>query len=501
MKVRVTRTDLNRTRAEAVLLGVFEGRRGLGPREKAWDKKWGGLAGDAIRDGDFKGSPGEVLVLRRAGRTAPRRVVLVGLGKPGEVSGDVLRRAYADAVRRLGPLGFPAALAVLPDVAGGRGKLGWDDACQAITEGAVLGAYRFDRYRSEGKDKKRLGRLYLVAQDARVAAAAEEGARRGEILAESQAYARDLANLPGNDLYPEALARAARKLARETGLTCRVLKKSQLVQGKFGGLLAVGGGSDRDPCLIVLEHLPKRAPAKTLVVVGKGVTFDTGGISIKPWDGMWDMKYDMGGAAAALGVMRAVALLKPARRVVGIIPSAENMPSGRAYRPGDIVRMHSGKTVEIRSTDAEGRMILADALSYAHRYDPAAVVDMATLTGACMIALGTHAAGLFGNDPKLIDETRAAAERTGERAWPFPMWSEYSDMMKGDQADLKNGAGRWGGAITAAAFLKEFADPAPWVHLDIAGVGWTDANRGHLSKGGTGFGVRLVTDLILNGRY
>mgnify|MGYP003337765954 CR=1 FL=1 len=332
-----------------------------------------------------------------------------------------------------------------------------------------------------------------------------EAARRAQIIAESSNYARSIGDLPGNIVYPAVLADYAKKLAREVGLKCTVLDKRALERGKFGGLLAVGGGSARDPRLIVLEYRGTAASKKPVALVGKAITFDSGGISIKPSDKMDEMKFDKCGGCATLGLMRAVALLKLPLNVTGIIAAAENMPSSTSYRPGDIVTSYRGKdkravTIEVLNTDAEGRIVLGDALVYARQLGASAIIDFATLTGACIIALGEYAAGLMGNDEKLQEKLRAAADRTGERVWSLPLWQDYKDKIKSDVADIKNTGGRYGGAITAAAFLAKYVGDTPWAHLDIAGTAWATDNRPYLAKGATGFGVRLVMDVLCNWR-
>jgi leucyl aminopeptidase len=326
------------------------------------------------------------------------------------------------------------------------------------------------------------------------------GARRGAILAECQNLARDLSNQPGNALPPDALAREAQRVAKQVGLRARVLGVPELRKLGMGGLLAVGAGSANPPRLIVLEYRPKRARAArdTLCVVGKGITFDSGGISIKPSAGMEEMKHDMSGAAAVVGALRACALLSVPHHVVGVIGAAENMPSGTAYRPGDIVTTASGKTIEVLNTDAEGRVVLADALHYARtEFEPRAIIDLATLTGACVVALGRWASGLFGNNEALAERVRRAGEATGERAWPMPLWDGHREAVRSDVADVKNtGAGREAGSSTAAAFLAAFVGDTPWVHLDIAGTGWTTRNGPGQPKGATGVGVRLLLELL-----
>jgi leucyl aminopeptidase len=375
---------------------------------------------------------------------------------------------------------------------------------QLLAEGAVLGSYRFERYRSANgadDDNSPIQSLALVAERAAEVPSLRRGSERGAILAECQNLTRDLSNLPANDLPPAELARRAQAVAREVGLRSRVLDVPALRRNKMGAILAVGGGSAHPPRLITLEHTPKGSAGKRaaapICIVGKGITFDSGGISIKPAAGMDEMKHDMSGAAAVIGALRACALLKVPRRVVGVIGAAENMPSGTAYRPGDIVTSMSGKTIEVLNTDAEGRVVLADALHYAKtQFEPAAIIDLATLTGACIVALGKLASGLFSNHEALGEHVRRAGEATGERSWPMPLWDGHRTLVKSSVADLKNSGGRDAGSSTAAAFLQAFVGETPWVHLDIAGTGWTASASGYQPKGATGVGVRLVVEAI-----
>ena len=363
-----------------------------------------------------------------------------------------------------------------------------------MAEASLLAAYRFDEYRSQPRPQP-LAKLRIVEFDATKLKEARRGVRRGRALAEATCLARDLVNHPGDEVTPAYLARTARRLAKTHDLRCRVFSAKGLAQLGMGALLAVGQGSANKPRFIVLEHGPHKG--EPLVFVGKGITFDSGGLSLKTVEGIRTMKTDMSGAAAVLGAMQAVAALGLKRRVVGLIAAAENMPSSTAFRPDDVLRTLAGKTIEIVSTDAEGRLVLADALAYATRYEPAAVVDLATLTGACVTALGHHASGLFANDDDLASRLLAAGEQTGERLWRLPLWPEYRDQIDSDIADMKNSGGRPAGASTAAALLAEFA-PYSWAHLDIAGTAWCEKAQPYVPRGGVGIGVRLLTQLALD---
>jgi leucyl aminopeptidase len=368
-----------------------------------------------------------------------------------------------------------------------------------MAEGAVLASFRSDAWRTQREEPKPpVARTALLVERATELRAAREAVRLGVAVAESQNEARRLSNQPPNALTPAALAREARQVAAEVGLACRVFDVPELRKRKMGALLAVGQGSANPPRLVVLEHRPRRSGRPTVCLVGKGITFDSGGISIKPSAGMQDMKHDMSGAAAVVGALRAAALLDVPLHVVGILAAAENLPGGGAYRPGDILTSMSGQTIEIQNTDAEGRLVLCDALHFARtHYEPAAIIDLATLTGACVVALGSYTSGLFGNHEGLAAAIRRASEATGERTWPMPLFDEHRDEMRSQIADLKNVSGsRDAGASTAAAFLSRFVGDTPWAHLDIAGTAYTGKPGPCQPYGATGVGVRLLAELL-----
>jgi leucyl aminopeptidase len=376
-----------------------------------------------------------------------------------------------------------------------RGGVSPADAGQAIAEGLAQGAWQFIDMKRPPDDKKAvLERVDLLALDDHDAIAA--GHRIGAALGAGQTLARGIQVLPGNVCTPTYVGHAAEELAARHGFEVTVLDKAAIAREKMGALLAVAQGSVEEPRFIVLEY--KGAEGAPIVLVGKGVTFDTGGISIKPAQNMEDMKYDMSGAAAVLGTFEVLGRLKPAAHVIGIIPSTENMPSGTAVKPGDVITSHLGKTIEVINTDAEGRLILCDALSWAKRYRPACVIDIATLTGAIVVALGNTVAGVMGSDDALVDELRQAGDRSGERVWPLPLWDEYRELMKSDIADVKNAGGRPAGSISAGWFLREFVDGFAWAHLDIAGTAYTDREDATRVKGPTGIGVRLFSEFVLN---
>jgi len=356
------------------------------------------------------------------------------------------------------------------------------------------GAWQFSDMKRPPEEKKpALERIDVLAGDE--ADALERGHRIGAALGAGQTLARGIQVLPGNVCTPSYLAGVAEDLGKRHGMSVTVLDKAAIVREKMGALLAVAQGSAEEPRFIVLEY--RGGATSPVVLIGKGVTFDTGGISIKPAQNMEDMKYDMSGAAAVLGTFEVLGRLRPPIHVVGLVPSTENMPSGTAVRPGDVITSHLGKTIEVINTDAEGRLILCDALSWARRYQPAAVLDIATLTGAIVVALGHTASGVMGTDDGLVEQVRQAGERAGERVWPLPLWDEYRDLMKSDIADVKNAGGRPAGSISAGWFLREFVDGFPWAHLDIAGTAYTDRDDPARVKGPTGIGVRLFSEFLL----
>jgi len=471
------------------------------PRLAAIDRAVGGALSAAVRNGDFQAKSGQSLLLYPSGAGAAKRLLLVGLGQIAELDADAFRRAagtaVSEAVRRKAKkvaIAVPRARPVKIPA-----------AAKAAAEGAVLASYRFDSYRSQDAEKggaiASVALFFERADDARPARAA---AKAGVVIAESQNVARQLSNEPPNALPPVALAREAGKVAREVGLRCRVLNVAEMKRRKMGAILAVGQGSTHPPRVVVLEHNPpagrrkaKSRPLPTICLVGKGITFDSGGISIKPSASMDEMKHDMSGAAAVVGALRACALLKLPLHVVGIIAAAENLPSGTAYRPGDILTSMSKKSIEILNTDAEGRVVLADALHLAHtEFEPVAIVDLATLTGACVVALGSHATGLFGSDDRLVEHVRRAGETTAERVWPMPVWEGHRKALESKVADVKNVAGREAASSTAAAFLQSFVGKTPWVHLDIAGTAWTSKTDPYQKPGATGVGVRLLMEAL-----
>jgi leucyl aminopeptidase len=468
----------------------------LPARAEALDRSLGGAIALAVRSGDFRGRRGDTQLVYGRGKTGPRRVLLLGIGDEAKLDAEALRQA---AGRAIGAAAARGARHVAIALTATR-RLPTGPAARALAEGAVLASYRSDAWRTRREDEKpAVTRTTLVTERAGDLASAREAAELGAVLAECQNLARRLSNEPPNALPPEALAREARKVASEVGLAFRVLDVAEMRRRKMGALLGVGQGSQHPPRLVVLEHKPKRGRTRpTVCLVGKGITFDSGGISIKPAAGMHEMKHDMSGAATVVATLRAAALLDLPLHLVGVLAAAENMPGGEAYRPGDILTAMSGLTIEIQNTDAEGRLVLCDALHYARTtWQPAAMIDLATLTGACVVALGSATCGLFGNHDGLIDAVRRAGDVAGERAWPMPLFDEHREQMKSSVADLKNVSGsRDAGACTAAAFLSRFVGDVPWVHLDIAGTAYTSKPAPCQPYGATGFGVRMLVQLL-----
>jgi len=455
------------------------------------DRAAGGVLTRALAAGDYKGKRDETLLVYGGGKAL--RILLVGLGKAADVTRSVLRRGAAVAAKRARGLGATAfAFAVAADARGGvsAGELG-----QVAVEGAAHGGWQFTELKQAGEDPKPELEAVTVVVDAGESADADAGRSVGDAIAAGHRLTRGLQMQPGNVCTPTYLADQAGKLAKTYGFALTVLDRAQLKKEGMGALLAVAQGSAEEPRFIALEY--KGGAGAPVVLVGKGVTFDSGGISIKPAQSMEDMKYDMSGAAAVLGTFEVLGRLKPKINVVGLIPATENLPSGTAVKPGDVVKSHLGKTIEIINTDAEGRLILCDALSYARRFKPAAVLDAATLTGAVVVALGHHAIGIMGNDEALLAEVQDAGERAGERCWPLPLWDEYRDLVKSEIADVKNSGGRSAGSIAGGWFLKEFVEGFPWVHLDIAGTAYTEGEVATQGKGPTAVGVRLFTEFLL----
>ncbi|HEX9038295.1 MAG TPA: leucyl aminopeptidase [Ktedonobacterales bacterium] len=500
--VRVSTRDVQQFEGDALAIGLFSGETALQGPAAALDEAMAGVIAELIASGEVTGAADEITLLHTLGKIEPARVAIVGLGARDKFTPDRVRRAASQACRALRSAG---AKRVGMALAWAESGVNLALAARAATEGALLGLYEFNLYKAQqngqnGAPRKAIETITILGKGREPALRA--AVARGRILAESANFARDLGNEPPNTLTPTEMGERARRMAAEVGLECEIYDKAWMRKQEMGALLAVNQGSVEEPRFIVLRYPggPKRG--STLALVGKGITFDSGGLSLKPNEGMLGMKMDMCGGAAVLGAMRAIALLKPSISVVGIVPATENMPSGSAYRPGDIVRASNGKTIEINNTDAEGRMALADGISYAVKHGYAPIVDAATLTGAIGISLGKFRAGLFSNNEEITHSIEQAASASGERVWAMPMDDDYDQLIKSDIADMKQTGGRLAGSITAAKVLSNFAGSTPWAHLDIAYTAVRDNRDVEGEAGATGYGVRLFSELasLLAGR-
>jgi len=492
MDISIKHTTPASQRSACLIVGVFERRR-LSEAAKALDEASGARLSKVLRQGDFDGKLGQTLVLHRLEGLACERVMLVGCGKERDFEAAPYRKAVGAAVKALGETGATEAVCYLADLPVKDCDAYW--RMRHASEAAQHAVYRFDQLKSKkDDDKKPLRRLVFDRAQRRESAKYRQGVDDGQAVAAGVALARDLGNLPGNVCTPAYLADQARKLGRgHKNVKVTVLEQRDMEKLGMGALLSVARGSRQPPKLISVEYSGGKKGDKPFVLVGKGVTFDAGGISIKPAQAMDEMKFDMCGAASVLGTLHAVIALGLPINVVGVVPSSENLPDGDANKPGDIVTSLSGQTVEVLNTDAEGRLLLCDALTYAERFEPKTVIDIATLTGACVVALGKHASGLFTNHAPLAKELLEAGTRSGDRAWELPLWEDYQDQLKSNFADMANIGGPQAGAVTAACFLSRFTKGMKWAHLDIAGAAWDQG----ANKGATGRPVTLLTQYLL----
>ncbi|MGH7556041.1 MAG: leucyl aminopeptidase [Longimicrobiales bacterium] len=500
VRVATVRASADQIRTPLLVVQLFERDRAPVGSAAEIDRVAGGVITRVLERGDFAGRKDELMVLYPSDpESSLERVMLVGAGRREDFTLERLRRAVGTAVRQAERMGIAELAFSLGHAEQLSEHMGNYYTALGATEASVLAAWDFRELKTQSNPderKKPIESVTLIAADEEQEAEFRRAAAHGEVTARSANLARLLAARPGNVATPTHLAEVAQGIASEFGMGITVLDREAMKQEGMKSLLAVAQGTHEEPRFIVLEHMAGAKDEQPLVLIGKGVTFDSGGISIKPADRMEDMKYDMSGAASVLGAMRGIAELKVRANVVGIVPSTENLPSGHAVKPGDVIGSHLGKTIEVINTDAEGRLILVDALSYARRYNPAAMLDAATLTGAVVIALGHHAIGLMGNDGDLIDEVRAAGQRVGERCWPLPLWDEYREQLDSSVADIKNSGGRPAGSITGGWFLKEFAGETPWVHLDIAGTAYREEAAPYLRKGPTGVPTRLFIEWV-----
>jgi leucyl aminopeptidase len=448
------------------------------------------VAADLLSSGELTGKPFEINLLHKPVGLKAKRLLLIGGGAAKKFSSYDLRRIAGAAVRALKARGIRSFAFIVPP------GIPAAEAVRAIVEGAFVGNFDPDYYRSDRKNQK-IDALTILASGNSDQGALERTATEAQIIGESQNFTRDLVNEPSNRMTPTILADRAKKMCQEVGLECEVYGADKIKEMKMGAFWSVAQGSDEPPALIVMKYEPAGAPAKPVLgLVGKGITFDTGGISIKPADGMEKMKYDMAGGATMIGAMRAIALLKPKVKVIGIVCATENMPSGKAQKPGDVQIAMSGKSIEIINTDAEGRLVLADGLFYARQLGCTHLVDAATLTGAVVVALGYANAGVFANDDSIYERFHKANKEAGEKMWRLPLDDEYKENIKSTIADIVNSGGRWGGAINAAMFLKEFAEDTPWIHLDIAGTAWMEEQKPWIAKGPSGIALRSLVEFI-----
>jgi leucyl aminopeptidase len=499
MQIKVKQGRIDLTDDEAILLGCFEENARLTGILETINDKLSGAIRLLFGTGDFTAQLGQTAILYPQGKLKSRRIVLLGLGKKDEITIERVRRAYGYAGRKIKEMkvksiSTQAFESIHPNL-----KL--QETSQAMVEGMLLSNYKLDRFKTDEESQKiGLDQLTILEQNSKKIEEIEEGAREGELFSWATNFSRDLANQPSNYLTPERLAQVASQIAKENSFKCRIFSKAQIKQLKMNAFLAVASGSNQPPKLIVLEYSPQQRKTNTLALVGKGITFDSGGLSLKPTEDMVEMKADMMGGAVVISTIVACAKMKLPLHLIGIIPAAENLPSGSALKVGDIITSHSGKTIEVLNTDAEGRLILADALSYARSFKPDAIIDVATLTSAIKIALGTVCAGIFSNNEGLKTGMTKAGEKTGERVWNMPLWEEYQEFLKSDLADMKNTGGKWGASIIAATLLKNFVADVPWIHVDIAGVDFKDKDDSYWSKGATGFGARLLLQFLRDWR-
>ena len=496
MDIKVVISDIDKIKAGAIIVNFFEGMKHPDGDTAIIDKSLDGAISQLVSQGEIKGKLNEVTIIHSLGRLPASRVAVAGLGKQPELTQDRVRGAVAETCRLLRKKGANSIATIVQGA--GIAGISLESAAQAVTEGALLGVYSFRKHITKEDEYGEIKELLLVASDQDKLPILERGCNKGRVLAEATNLARDMVNEPGNYMTPTHMAETAKKLSETYGLEISVLEREQMQELGMGALLGVAQGSRQPPKFIVLNYKGSSSTEIDMALVGKGITFDSGGISIKPSEGMAEMKGDMAGGAAVMAAMSAIAQLKPRINIMAIIPATENLPGESALKPGDILTAMNGKTIEIVSTDAEGRLTLADALAYAKKLGAKSMVDVATLTGACRIALGDVCSGAFGNNQELVDKIIAAGAEAGELIWQMPMYDRYKEQNKSDVADIKNTGGRYGGAITAAQFLAEFAGDTPWVHLDIAGKELSEKERNYLVKGATGVTVRTLVNFVLS---
>jgi leucyl aminopeptidase len=478
-----------------IVLGIFEGEKVEGAAVELDDVLNGGIS-SLLQNKEFEGKMKQIALLHTHGKTGIERILLIGLGKREQFSQEVVRVASGKAAHLVRDLGLKSYATT---IYGHTERITLSQIVESLVEGSELSLYRYDRYKTEGDaSPKKVEHLDIFTGVPEVVEEIQRAVNTAQIINRGVAVARDIANTPSSDATPQLIAEQVKQIAEKYNILITILNPEEMAELGMGGILGVARGSQQPPRLVIMEYRGGDINDQPIAIIGKGITFDSGGISIKPSDKMEDMKFDKSGAAAVIGAMQTVAELNLPVNLVGITPLTENLPSGSAYKPGDVLKISNGKTVEVISTDAEGRLILADALSYTSRFNPQAVIDLATLTGACVIALGGVASGLLGNNEGLKRQVKDAGDATGERVWELPLWDEYKEQIKSEIADMKNVGGRPAGTITAASFLSNFVN-YPWVHLDIAGTAWTQdsiPDKPYYPKGATGVGVRLLTEVL-----
>ncbi len=497
MKITVKKISLTEASCDLLVVNLFENVKSPGGGTGAVDKALDNLISDyIIKKEGFKGKLNEMYVLPTHGKIPADKILLVGLGKSEEFNPGKIREVSSKVIKKAGSLKAKTVCTILH----GAGTAGLEafECARALTEGAIIGNYDFDKYKSkkdDKEDKKKIETLQIIEIEESKLDDIQQGVEKGRIIALATNIARDLIYEPACEATPTRLAEAAQSI---NGIECKVLEKDEVEKMGMRLYLAVSRGSAEPPKFIHMKYTPQGECRKKVAIVGKGVTFDSGGLDLKPPSAMRMMKEDMSGSAAAIGIMNAIAGLKPDVEVHGIIAACENMPGSRAYKPGDVIKAMNGKTVEIDNTDAEGRLTLADAIHYAENQGVEEIIDIATLTGACVVALGQLASGIMGNDREFVNALVDSAEKGGERFWQLPLYDEFKDDIKSDVADMKNAGGRYAGASTAGIFLKEFVSKAKWAHIDIAGTAYIDKEIKEMPKGATGSGVRAIVNYILS---
>ncbi|HAP36927.1 MAG TPA: leucyl aminopeptidase [Bacteroidetes bacterium] len=495
MIIKSVRSAIRSISSEFIATFVFQDEKLFNQSSRVLTEAFDPSVNSAFASKDFSAKEGETLFVYTNSKKSSR-LFIIGLGESKKLTIEKIRRVAATAAKKAKALKVGSAVFDISEIES-ISSFSSEELAVAISEASLLSLYKYDKYISKEKNGKKLTSITLCTTSKNIKSI-QSGIHTGQVIAEATIHARNVTNAPGSEIYPETLAKETIRIGKKAGFSVTVFNRKKISQLGMGGVIGVSKGSEKEPRFITLEYGKQFKKHGTIALVGKGVTFDTGGISIKPSAGMAEMKMDMGGAAAVIGTFDAVSRLKLKRHIVGLIPSVENMPSGSAVKPGDIIRHYNGKTSEVDNTDAEGRLILADALSYAETFKPDVVIDLATLTGACVVALGHYASGMMGNDQQVMDALSTAGDKTYDRVWQLPLYDEYEKLIKSDVADVKNVGGRWAGAITAGWFLKKFIGDYKWVHLDIAGTVILEESQDYIPRGGSGAGVRLLVEFLKN---